>query len=244
MKKVKRILRILLWVLVGIAILFLLLHTPPARNMIKSVLSRTVAGRAGGTLDIGRITYRLWRGEVTLEDVEFDYPGLRAEAHRLEASLFSRGGMSIEVDNPRFFLREEPRMSQPVRRSSPPPWKVLQYIGAVSVDKGRFEWGSASTRGEIEGSLRLARSGTEGRSREHNWLLTGDVQGSVGDNSPIPMKIAANFGLQSEDLRLEEIRIDAYASVLSARGALSQQDFITGTFRGGFRSAWWRGNNP
>jgi outer membrane protein assembly complex protein YaeT len=234
MKRAKRILRIFLWILVCAIILFLLLHTPPARNLIKRVLSRTVSARAGGSLEIGRISYKLWRGEVTLEEVAFENPILRADADRLEASLFSRGGLRIKVDNPTLFIRDTARESQPAARRSPPPWMLLQQIGAVDVEKGRLGWGSGAAAGAIEGSLSLRRRLSAIPPRVHSFVLTGDLQGRVGEFDPIPMTVSASAGLQSGSLQVDEVRVESHRSFLSAQGALSQAEFIFGDLTGGF----------
>ena len=45
----------MLWVFVGIFLVILIFHTPPVRNIVKGLLSRTAAKRIGGTIDVGRI---------------------------------------------------------------------------------------------------------------------------------------------------------------------------------------------
>lgn len=72
-KKLKTILRRILWIFAGIILVILIFHTPPLRNIVKGLLSRTMANRVDGEIDIGRMHYHLWRGEVDLEDIKLDW---------------------------------------------------------------------------------------------------------------------------------------------------------------------------
>ncbi len=97
-KRLKKILRIFLWIFAGIILVILIFHTPPVRNIVKSLLSRTVANRVGGEIDVGRMHYNLLRGEVKLEDIMLISSGLDVQADRVEASFFSGDGISLKIE--------------------------------------------------------------------------------------------------------------------------------------------------
>ncbi len=104
MKPLRKILRKVVWILAGLLVLFLILHTPPVRSLLKGILSRTVEKQIDGQIEIGRLSYRLWRGDAKLEDVEFKIPGLLVQAKRIEVALLSKQGISLKIDYPEVIL--------------------------------------------------------------------------------------------------------------------------------------------
>ena len=233
--KARKILRILVWILVSVITIFLILHTPPVRNLVKGVLSRTISGRIEGQLDIGRVSYRLWQGKVTLEEVEFVVPGLRIQVERLDASFFEANGMSLKITKPWIVLEKQPKRSRRMESVSPPAWMILQQIGNVTVENGHLEWGRISAKGEVDVSLRLERQNINGQSQEPIWSLISDIRCNLGNASPIPLMLMANLELQDENLKINKIQLDTGQSTLSAQGALYHSAPFAGNLKGDFQ---------
>ncbi len=95
MKLPRKLLRIFIWTLISLIFMFIILHTPPVRSLVRGILTRTAGNQINGQIEIGHLSYRLWRGDAKLEDVVFKIPGLQVQAKMVEVALLSKQGISL-----------------------------------------------------------------------------------------------------------------------------------------------------
>ncbi|MCK4932796.1 MAG: hypothetical protein KAT01_11550, partial [Candidatus Aminicenantes bacterium] len=235
-KRLKKILRIFLWIFAGIILVILIFHTPPVRNIVKSLLSRTVANRVGGEIDVGRMHYNLLRGEVKLEDIMLISSGLDVQADRVEASFFSGDGISLKIEHPRVIIRPKP--DAPKSKSDTPSrfWTILKKFNTVVVEEGRFELEDNSSETKwIQGSIRIERQSSADRPEEQIWSLNSELQCSFVDSSQILLKIGAILGIEQDNLHLKESWIETSHSSLEAQGVIYQSGPFKGNLAGNFQ---------
>lgn len=232
-KRLKKILRRILWVFVGIFLVILIFHTPPVRNIVKGLLSRTAANRIGGTIDVGRIQYNLLRGEVALEDIELVSSGLAVQAHRVEASFFAGDGISLRAEHPKVIIRPKPDATKSKSDSPSRFWTILKKFDSVRVEEGYFEWGeNSSDSKKIQGSLSLERQSSSDESKNLIWSLDSTLLCSFVDDRQIPLDISAVVGIEQENLLIEEIQVATTHSSVDARGVLYQSGPFQGNLEG------------
>src|SRR5512139_3549524 len=149
MKLLGKVLRKVIWAVIGLLILVLVLHTPPVRSLLRGILARLGEKQVNGQIEVGRLNYQLWRGAAELRDVGLKLPGLELRADRIRVVFFSKHGLSVQADRVRATLSPR-RASAPEKKSRQGPtypWSFLGKLGAVRVTEGLLEWqGGPSAR--------------------------------------------------------------------------------------------------
>ena len=138
MKLLGRVFRKVIWTVSGLIILVLVLHTPPARSLLRGILTRLGEKQVNGQIEVGRLNYQLWRGAAELRDVDLKLPGLELRADRIKVAFFSKHGLSVQADRVRATLSPQPAPA-PEKQSGPGPsypWSFLGKLGTVGVADG------------------------------------------------------------------------------------------------------------
>ncbi len=94
-----------LGVLIGaIFLTFILIHTPPAKELFRRLLIRSALSFFGGELTLERIDYRLWRGEIRFEQFHWvpkaELAPLALDSSEVEVRFSPVGGVSIFLASP------------------------------------------------------------------------------------------------------------------------------------------------
>ena len=99
--RLRRVLRALFAVALGLGLLALLaagfLNTTAGRAAVRAFLERWGSQAAAGTLRLGDVPLRLFRGRAELTAVRFSQPGLQVEVQRIEAAWSPRSGRSLRL---------------------------------------------------------------------------------------------------------------------------------------------------
>ncbi len=214
--------------------MFIILHTPPMRSLVRGILTRTAGNQINGQLEIGRLSYRLWRGDAKLEDVEFKIPGLQVEAKMIEIALLSKQGISLKIDHPRVVLSPKPKTSEDKAGGDGPsrPWLFLDKLSTVEIDNGRFEWKEDHTKLLASGYVKLERQNKETRGKGKTWSLHSDLNCALNNRPQVPLVIEAILALDEGSLRLNPIQADLQESSLNANGILANLDPLEGSLEG------------
>jgi len=204
MKRYRKILRKVAWGIVGLLVLLLILHTPPMKSLFKGLIVRTAERQLNGQIEIGHLSYRLWRGEVKIEDVQLNLTGLHIRVTQLEAFLFSKQGISLNIDHPHLLF--SPKEAKTERKEgtggSSQPWSFLNKLGTVRIENGRFEWKEGQQNLLARGSLELKREDHDNLNRDGVWKLEGDLDCTFSGGPQIPIEIEAILALDGDSLLL------------------------------------------
>jgi len=227
MKRLRKILRKAAWIFAGLLVLFLVLHTPPVKSLFKGILTRTAGKKLNGQIDIGRLSYRLWRGDVRVEDVEFRLPGMRVKARRIEAGLFSKQGIMLKIDQPEAILSPKPgSLEKKQDRGGPSrPWTLLEKLGSVELNNTRFDWRDGQNVLSASGSLKLKRLDERILGQRQSWILQADMNCTVRSRPPLPLKISAELALDGESLRINPFQVDSNNNSFYSTGCSNGKAF-------------------
>jgi outer membrane protein insertion porin family len=238
MKLLRKILRKALWVAGGLLILVLLLHTPPARSLLRGILARFGEKQVNGQVEIGRLNYKLWRGSAELGDIGFKLRGLQLRAGRVKVAFFSKRGLIIEADKVRVTLLPQPESTPEKERAKGPsyPWSFLKRLGTVKVTDGLLEWKQGPSESTVSGSVTLERLKDEKDEDERNWSFRSRLSYQIVGRSPVPLEIEGLLGLEGESLRLNNIQLRSNENSLTASGVCRQARPLEGNIRGEVRA--------
>jgi hypothetical protein len=186
-----------MWTLISLIFMFIILHTPPMRSLVRGILTRTAGNQINGQIEIGHLSYRLWRGDAKLEDVEFKIPGFQVQAKMVEVALLSKQGISLKIDQPRVVLSPKPKTSEDKAGGDGPsrPWLFLDKLGTVEIDNGRFEWKEDHTKLLASGYVKLERQNKETRGKGKTWSLHSDLNCALNNRPQVPLIIEAILAL-------------------------------------------------
>jgi hypothetical protein len=214
--------------------MFIILHTPPVRSLVRGILTRTAGNQINGQIEIGHLSYRLWRGDAKLEDVVFKIPGLQVQVDMVEVALLSKQGISLKIDHPRVVLSPKPKTSEDKADRGGPsrPWSFLEKLGRIDVNSGRFEWEEDQTRLLVSGSVKLESQNSEKRGQGNMWSLHGDLNCALDNRPQVPLIIEAILALDGGSLRLNPLRVDSNENFLYAKGILHHLSPINGNLEG------------
>ena len=238
MKLLRKIFGKAIWIAGGLLILVLLLHTPPARNLLRGILARLGEKQVNGQIEIGRLNYKLWRGSAELRDVGLRLPGLHLRADRVKVVFFSKHGLSIEVDRIQATLSPKPA-SSPEKSSGPGPsypWSFLKKLGTVKVTDGLLEWKQGLPERAVSGSVMLERLKDGKGYAERKWSLHSRLSHQQAGRTPVPLEIEGVLGLEGEGLRLDTLHLSSDENSLTASGILRQANPLKGDIRGEVRA--------
>lgn len=233
-KRFRKILRRTAWIFGGILIFLILLHTPPVRNFIKGFVTKKFSSQVGGTLRVGHLDYKLWKGEASVADVELEMPGLRAQVDNAVISFFSRKGILIEAKKPRVALqpvqsrkKETPQKAAPSTR----PWLFLRKIGSIILHEAQFVLSDARGDIQVRGSLSLRRRDAYGDI----WTLDSQVQCSFPGRENITANLNMALALEEKKLQIREFLLRSGQTSLAAQGVLIESNPFQGNLDGRFQ---------
>ncbi|HXV65111.1 MAG TPA: translocation/assembly module TamB domain-containing protein, partial [Vicinamibacteria bacterium] len=216
MRRHRRIKRIL-GALVALGFLFAVAHSRPAkegaRRLLASVLSRLIAG----VTTIERLDYRLWRGELELDDLAAvpDGGSYRLTATRVRLQITGLPRVSLEISEPELTVLGFPEGSAETPRGE--PLAVLRYLEDLRVERGTFElFDERQLRFEdVDGDLLLSSEG-------HRLALhaaRGQIRSPEGDIALGPLD--ADAILAPRRLRIVSASLYKDASFVRTEGELT-----------------------
>ena len=146
----------------SLVLLFALLHTPSAKELIRRMVVRVASSFLGGGVSVGAIDYQLWRGAVELDDVALE-PDLTVlpfafSADRLEVELTLPLKISARIERPELVFIDF--FDAPTSDYTP----VLTYIEKLQV---------------VDGAIRFQDRGENGELQE--WIATEGVNLDIFD---------------------------------------------------------------
>lgn len=200
----RRWLRRVLWGLGTVLVLLAVLHSPPAKRAIATLLARAAGAALGGDVRLSRLEYRLWAGEVSVEGVEVRTPRLEIDCPRAEAVVGLRSGLRMDIDSPRVVVTQGPPDHEPKLGPEPSrPWAIIERFDAVDLRGGAVE-------------IR--------RDDGLPWLRLEGIDAQIAEEDDRPRGSArvteAAIGWPAAGIRLEEVRVEADFEVDPTSGAL------------------------
>jgi len=235
-KRFRKILRIMAWIIASLIVLFILIHTPPLRSVVRGILTGAIGKQIDGSITIGRLNYKLWQGSAEIENIMLELPGIHIKVDRADVSFIPGKGISAKAEHPTVIIRPLPKKAKPAIEDKSPSrfWTILRQLKKVEVDDGRFEFQNNSTRINAAGSISLVRQNLEDLSAREIWILKGDLEGKLGNSNQIPLTIESILELKDDHLHLSQTYLDAGHTSLSADGVLYQTGPFEGNLKGSF----------
>jgi outer membrane protein assembly complex protein YaeT len=237
-KRLRRILRISGWIIAGLILFSVLIHTPPLRSVVRGILTRTVGKKIEGQVTIGRLNYQLWRGRAEVENIGLEMPGFQIKVDRADVSFIPGRGISAKADRPTVVLQPQTEKSKTEKGEKEPSrfWTILTQFETVEVDEGQFELQSGSIDLKVQGSLKIERRIIEEMPERQSWVVEGDVRGSLNESDPIPVSVKSILGLKDGHLHLTQAQIETDHASLSADGIFYQTGPFEANFSGSFHA--------
>ncbi len=238
MKLLRKILRKFIWIAGSLIILILVLHTPPARSLLRGILARLGGKQINGQFEVGRLNYKLWRGSAELRDVGLRLPGLHLRADRVKVAFFSKHGLSIEVDRIQATLSPKPASSPEKTGGQGPsyPWSFLKKLGTVKITDGLLEWKQGLPERTVSGSVTLERLKDGKGNYERKWSLHSGLSHQQAGRPPVPLELEGVIGLEGKGLRLDTLHLRSDENSLTAGGILRQTNPLKGDIRSEVRA--------
>ncbi len=120
MRRLRRILiRVVLATGLVLGLGLILLHTPPGRRLVRSVVEGSLGAAAGGRLSLASLDYSLWAGRLDTGGASFTGEGKRVEIGALQLRWPPGGGLRARLLRPRVVLRDRAgRSPRPAQRAS------------------------------------------------------------------------------------------------------------------------------
>ncbi len=239
MKLLRRVFRKVIWAVSGLLILVLVLHTPPARSLLRGILTRLGEKQVSGQIEVGRLNYRLWRGSAELRDVAVELPGLHLRADRIKIVLFSKHGLSVQADRVLATISPQPAPAQEKPSGPGPsyPWSFLGKLGVVRVADGLVEWQGGPSERTVSGSITLERLNDEKGDGARNWSVRSRLNHQRAGRSAVPLEIEGVLGLEGQGLRLTSVHLSSAENSLTVSGVFQQTHPLEGDIRGEVRAA-------
>jgi outer membrane protein assembly factor BamA len=231
-------LRPVLWTLGVFSTLVVLLHTPPAKRLVASVLVRLVGGALGGEVVVGRLDYRLWAGEASVEGVAVRTPRLEIECPRAEVTVSPGLRLNVRAEAPRVLVTQGPRTDGEPEPEPSQPWAILEHFDAVNLREGAVEIrrhdGTPWLRVEgIEAQVDRSGENPRGSARVADaavgWPGAGIRIEGVGAEAELELEAATGT------LRVLRGSVTSDEATLEGRGELRQIGPILATAEGGGR---------
>lgn len=156
----------------GLVVLFMLLHTAPAKELARRIVVRVASSILEGPVSVGALDYQLWRGVVELDDVALE-PDLMVlpfafTADRLEVELAWPSKLSATLERPELVFIDF--FDTPMTDYTP----MLAYIEKLEVEDGAIRFQDHGEHGELaewiatEGvTIDLFDTGDEHRAAVH-----------------------------------------------------------------------------
>ena len=216
--------------LLGLAVLLLVLHTPPARLGLRVALERLASRALHAQVRLGALDYRLWAGQAIVSSANLERPGLVVQVERIELGWSPGGGLSVALLRPRVEVWAEAgapgALPGPATGLAARPWSALERLAAASVQDGRVEVA------ERRGQPWLVLGGLEAR-QDGRALVVHVRQGAVGqpgDGRPLePVTLEARLELAGGRLTIDEARVAGSRFEGEVRGALERLQPLEGS---------------
>ena len=96
---------------------------------------------------------------IIAQNTDFNLPGIQAKVIQIEATLFSKQGISLKIDSPVVMLSPKPASSSKKEAQQEPsqPWSFLKRIGSAEIENGRIELQYGQAELTASGSLKHKR---------------------------------------------------------------------------------------
>jgi hypothetical protein len=195
----------ILGALAALLLLFVLLHTGPAkwvaRRLLASILGRLVEGQV--TIEV--LDYRLWRGELEIDGIAAapDDGTYRLAARHVRLQMTGLPKFSLEIVEPELTVLRLPEGS--AEAGSRAPLAFLRYLGASRIENGAFELLDSMRFEDVEADLlesseghRLALHAARGRA-----LVSGEPVELGPLDADAVVAASGRASLQNNKVRVE-----------------------------------------
>jgi len=215
---VKRAVRRAAYAVSFLLLVAVFLHISFTKNLIRYFLSKNAQVLWGVEVSAGALDYRLWRGEVVLEDLHFAAGPDRSftfRAERLEARLDSLFRVTVRIARPRL------RLQQSEGQAAGPLIVVPSVIGTVDLSDGGVEVIDSAGKPwlgleEIALTLREGASGHQGRLLAGRGRLTAATE-------ELPLSaVEARFAIGEGRLQISDARAQSGSSLARVKGSITR----------------------
>ncbi len=213
-----------------VLLLFLLLHTPPAKWLVSMLLTTTVSRLADAEFSIGKLDYRLWKGEVEVESVSYSDPEGSA---RIEV-LVPRGEVSIAPSFEVKAVAHQPRVLVSIQENEEEgeegdalDWSFFDFIPSAEVRGGVVEvWEEDAWRIDIADVNAL---GDERQGRYAIDLDAGRATVRFADGEVVVDSLHGEGAVVETGLILETLRLVAGPSTVEVGGSSDMVNPFSGS---------------
>jgi outer membrane protein assembly complex protein YaeT len=216
-------------VLVLVLLIGFLAHTPPGKRAVATLLSWIAGSRLGGAVRVGALDYRLWAGEVRIEQLALRRPGLEIDGAQVKIEVGPSRGLRAQVKGMRLVATLGPG----VEAAGPPsrPWTALSRFAEILVESGELE--IRDRRGVPWLQLRDIHARLDRPNGRQPEVRVGVGEAGVGwPEGGIRMRgvqgsARIELDMRTGALRLQESRVVSGSSWIEATGELAHLDPAT-----------------
>jgi outer membrane protein insertion porin family len=221
-RKARRILRRVLFVLLGAGVLLVILHVPPVKSGVGAVLVRLLTRLADAEVTLQNLDYRLWAGEASAEGLSVRRQDFAVSCPRVMLRM-DTSGLRVEITDARVIVVETTDTSPPVASSR--PWAVVGRFAAIVISRAAMELR------DRDGKAWLRADGIDATMERNDFRSHGTARVARVDVAPpgggapvtgVRAEASIEVDLSSEVLRLVQGRVTVGATNLQATGSISQ----------------------
>jgi outer membrane protein assembly complex protein YaeT len=201
------------------------LHIPHGRTAARVLLERWGSHASGGTLRVGNLDLRLWKGEGVARAVSLRLGGTSVDVQEVVIDWKLAGGPCVRLLRPSVVVTDSGGADDYATATglAAQPWRVLDRLGEVQVVDGRLElWDSEGAAWLALGRIDVQVSGREGRKEIVADLADGAVGWPKGGIRVRPVTGGGRATLEDGSVRVQEAHLAAGATTVDVRGRLDR----------------------
>ncbi len=218
----KRTKRLLGGLIGALLLAFILLHTSPAKGLFRRLLVRSVLSVFGGELTIGRLDYRLWRGQIWLEQLHWapkaELAPLALDSSEVEVLFSPVGGVSIFLASPELTVFPSASTAETAEQA---PWRptVYAWLSQVRAVEGVLRVLGTSGEPWLEMSS-VQLSLTSGKGRHESRIRSSEIELRPTEHRITVGTLETDLQIDGRGLVLKELEIQKGSSSARAWGTI------------------------
>ncbi len=207
----------------AIVLSFALIHASPAKEFFRRLLVRSVLSAFGGELTLGRLDYRLWRGEIRFEQLHWvpkaELAPLALDSSEVEIRLAPVGGVSIFLAFPELTVFQS---ESPEKTAAQASWRPTPYawLNQARVTEGTLRVLGTSGEPWLQiNSIELSIESGDGRHESR--LHSSEIELRNGGRHITVGPLQAELQIDARGLVLKELEVQKGSSSARAWGTVA-----------------------
>lgn len=211
------------YLLASLLLLLVLVHLPPAKKLLRPIISGGIASVIGGRFELGALDYALWEGKLELRDFyaapdERLFP-LTLAARRAELRISPFNGITLRFDRPELNLLQLEGATVRVKRSALERLIPFQ-LRLLEVSEGTVRILDAADHPWLEIAsidLKFHWAGSYYEAQIHSPKAR--IESDAGEIPFGPLE--ARLEIRGSELEIRSSRVEKGASLIEATGTVS-----------------------